>query len=119
LLLLSHKLKYDYNVLRKENKILVSFPFSSDVKRSSCVVAYAGENRMFVKGASEIVLELCDDYLDEKMKSHSLTSEFKASLNKTIESMASEGLRTLTIAYKVTHNLLPLIKLYLECLNCT
>ena len=100
LLLLTHKLKYDYNDIRKQNKVLVSFPFSSEKKRSSCVVDVNGSNRLFVKGASEIILGLCDNYIDENMTTHDLSEEFKQSLNKTIESMASEGLRTLTIAYK-------------------
>ena len=100
LLLFAHKLEQDYSEIRKKHKVLASFPFSSDKKRMSTIIDYHGNYIMHTKGASEIILELCDNFLDSNMNVQNLTSEVRNSLRKTIETMASEGLRTLTLAYK-------------------
>jgi magnesium-transporting ATPase (P-type) len=38
----------------------MKFPFSSARKRMSVIVNFKGENYIFVKGASEMVLGTCD-----------------------------------------------------------
>jgi magnesium-transporting ATPase (P-type) len=62
---LSDKLEQDYTKVRKANKVLTLFPFSSDRKRMSTVIE--GPNNRPVlhsKGASEIILGLCTRYVD-------------------------------------------------------
>lgn len=70
---------------------------------------------LFTKGASEIILGMCSEYIDERGKKVSLSEEEKSGIKeKVIEHLASEGrelftisdtysilgLRTLSIAYK-------------------
>jgi len=100
MLVLTDKLGFDYNTIRKEEKALYSFPFSSEKKRSSVIIRTQNGARLHVKGASEIILGLCDHYLDEKNSPAALGKDKVDELKKIIETMASEGLRTLCIAYK-------------------
>lgn len=100
LLVLGHKLKSDYNKIRKEENILQVFPFSSEKKRMSTIIKTEKGARIHTKGASEIILSLCDDYLDTKGQTVPLTKEKGEELKKVINTMASEGLRTLCLAYR-------------------
>lgn len=101
LIVLSDVLGHEYNEVRKQQKIVTLFPFSSDRKRMSTLVQHKAGSRLFVKGASEIILGMCDTYLDPQGKEKALTAEDKETMkSKVIESLAAEGLRTLTIAYK-------------------
>lgn len=57
--------------------------------------------RVHSKGASEIVLSKCSHYLDASGKPVRMTSDDCANLVSTVvEQMASEGLRTICVAYK-------------------
>jgi len=101
LLVLSDILGHEYNEVRKKQKIITLFPFSSDRKRMSTLVQHKAGSRLFVKGASEIILGMCDSYLDPTGKEKPLTAEDKEHMkSKVIENLAAEGLRTLSIAYK-------------------
>jgi len=101
LLVLSDLLGHEYNEVRKKQKVITLFPFSSDRKRMSTLVQHKAGARLFVKGASEIILGMCDTYLDTNGKEKALTSEDKDSMkSKVIETLAAEGLRTLSIAYR-------------------
>lgn len=46
---------------------------------------------LHTKGASEIILSLCDKYIDHSGTSITLSDTVRNSLTKTIESFASEG----------------------------
>ncbi len=59
------------------------------------------EFRVHAKGASEIVLAKCSRYLDGEGKVVELTDDKRNELIKSVvEAMASEGLRTICIAYR-------------------
>lgn len=64
------------------------------------IATYDKVSRIYTKGASEIVLGLCSTYLDKDGNKQKLSAEKKEELNATINKLASEGLRTLSIAYK-------------------
>eukprot|EP01114_Cavostelium_apophysatum_P019580 TRINITY_DN634_c0_g1_i1.p1 TRINITY_DN634_c0_g1~~TRINITY_DN634_c0_g1_i1.p1 ORF type:complete len:979 (-),score=333.99 TRINITY_DN634_c0_g1_i1:136-3072(-) len=100
LLVLSNKMGHDYAKVRKEQNVLTLFPFSSDRKRMSTLVANKSASRLYTKGASEIILGLCDTYLNAEGKVCKLQEEDIEGLKKTIDFLASEGLRTLSVAYK-------------------
>lgn len=77
------------------------FPFNSARKRMSIVVPQEkGKSRIYTKGASEIVLDLCDTELLSDGSTKPLTDASKSELTAIINSFASEGLRTLCLAYK-------------------
>ncbi len=58
-----------YHLIRKkEDKILQFIPFNSARKRACTAVRHPtidGLVRVYVKGAPEIVLDLCESYLDK------------------------------------------------------
>jgi len=86
------------------------FTFSSARKRMS-VVLVTGISRgkktaiCYTKGASEIILECCDKYLDKDGTEKELTTQVRAQLLRTIDKMAKGALRTIAIAHKTVLNL--------------
>jgi len=100
LLVLSQKLGYNYSELRKSNKVIEVFPFSSEKKRMSTIIESENGARVEVKGASEIILGLSDFYLDANEHPLPLTPDKREEVKRTIEKMASEGLRTLCLGYR-------------------
>ena len=53
------KVGVNYEEYRTNYEPKMKFPFSSARKRMSVIVNYQGENMIFVKGASEMVLATC------------------------------------------------------------
>ncbi|KAI8800516.1 hypothetical protein BJ742DRAFT_860020 [Cladochytrium replicatum] len=110
LLVLMKKIGIDYAEVRKsvvkvDNGV---WSFSSDRKRMSTLVqptaAAPGQPkkyRLYTKGASEIVLGLCTHIVDPKCTTVSpISPKTVAKLQEAIKAWASEGLRTLALAYK-------------------
>ncbi|XP_010505940.1 PREDICTED: calcium-transporting ATPase 4, plasma membrane-type-like [Camelina sativa] len=91
----------DFGAQRKEHKILKIEPFNSDKKKMSVLIALPrGGARAFCKGASEIVLKMCENVVDSSGESVPLTEERIKSISDIIEGFASEALRTLCLVYK-------------------
>lgn len=81
------------------------FTFNSSRKSMSTVLNWKFNGvsgyRLFIKGASEIILHKCKWQLGSKGKLVSFSDEDKENLIKSvIEPMASDGLRTICLAYK-------------------
>lgn len=84
------------------------FQFDSTRKRMSTVITLDDSEptehnygkRLHVKGASEIILESCNYYLDENGEKQVLSDEVKEKINDTIKSFAMQALRTIAFAYK-------------------
>lgn len=84
-------------------KIVKIEPFNSIRKRMSVLVALPGatnRSRAFCKGASEIVLEMCDKVVNANGKVVGLSDEQRKNIMEVINQFASEALRTLSIAFK-------------------
>nr|CAD1841363.1 unnamed protein product [Ananas comosus var. bracteatus] len=95
----------DFNGQRKEAKIIKLEPFNSVKKRMGVIVQLpGGAYRACSKGASEIVLASCDKFIDSKGSVVPLDEAAVKHLNNTIESFASEALRTLCLAYREVEN---------------
>ncbi|KAF7529007.1 hypothetical protein G7054_g9959 [Neopestalotiopsis clavispora] len=77
----------------RTSSLIAEFPFDSSCKRMTVVYKHAGSNsaHVYSKGALEAMLPLLD-----------ATDDFKAAITAEAESLASEGLRVLCIAQKVT-----------------
>ena len=75
--------------------------FTSAKKRMSTVVPMANSKfRLYCKGASEIVLGLCDKIMNgETGKVSRISEDDRRKANESIDKMANGGLRTLCIAY--------------------
>ncbi|CAN1256208.1 Putative calcium-transporting ATPase 11, plasma membrane-type, partial [Linum perenne] len=91
----------DLEVQRKECNILKVEPFNSVKKKMSSLVALPeGGLRAFCKGASEIVLKMCDKIVDDNGEVADLSEEQVNSISDIINEFASDALRTLCLAYK-------------------
>ncbi|KAF8470671.1 plasma membrane calcium-transporting ATPase 2 [Kalaharituber pfeilii] len=84
------------------------FPFDSARKCMGIVAATPSGYRLYVKGASEILLAKCARYIEDAMEQsrdgiHSttlITSEDRAYFENTITSYARRSLRTIALVYK-------------------
>lgn len=56
--------------MKKEYEVVHRFPFTSSRKRMSTVIEYNGRKLLIIKGASELVLKSCSDYIDFTGTSH-------------------------------------------------
>ncbi|XP_070686489.1 plasma membrane calcium-transporting ATPase 1-like isoform X2 [Pempheris klunzingeri] len=105
LLGLSLNLHRDYQTVRNEipeEKLFKVYTFNSARKSMSTVLRnHDGSYRMFSKGASEILLKKCCKTLTVNGETKIFKPRDRDSLvKKVIEPMASEGLRTICLAYK-------------------
>ncbi|KAJ9181068.1 hypothetical protein P3X46_009239 [Hevea brasiliensis] len=91
----------DFDAQRKEFQILKVEPFSSVRKKMSVLVAFPeGRLQASCKGGSEIVLKMCDKFVDDSGKVANLSEEQKRNISDVINGFASEALRTLCLAFK-------------------
>ncbi|XP_053282976.1 plasma membrane calcium-transporting ATPase 1 isoform X1 [Pleuronectes platessa] len=105
LLGLSLDLHRDYQTIRNEipeERLFKVYTFNSTRKSMSTVLKnHDGSYRMFSKGASEILLRKCCKILMGSGEANDLKSRDRDHLIKNvIEPMASEGLRTICLAYR-------------------
>ena len=98
LLVAAKKAGLDYEKSNIER--LQIFPFDSARKCMSTVVKIKSSNpELFVKGAPDIILQLCNKIqIDGKIVP--LTSAHKKSLEKNNQTMAEKALRVLAVAYR-------------------
>lgn len=86
---------------RKVCKFLKVEPFNSEKKRMSVLVALPdGKSRAFCKGASEIILKMCDRVINENGEAVPLPEEQASNLLDVINEFANEALRTLCLAFQ-------------------
>ncbi|XP_015881939.2 calcium-transporting ATPase 4, plasma membrane-type isoform X2 [Ziziphus jujuba] len=92
----------DFKTYSKEYKILKVEPFNSVRKKMSVLVAIPGDGgvRAFCKGASEIILNMCDKVLNSDGEAVPLSEEHRKSISDVINGFACEALRTLCTAFK-------------------
>ncbi|KAL2332555.1 hypothetical protein Fmac_020136 [Flemingia macrophylla] len=94
------KLGMNFELLRSNSTILHVFPFNSEKKRGGVAVKLTDSAvHIHWKGAAEIVLETCTQYLDSGGHLKSIEEE-KVFFKNAIEEMAAQSLRCVAIAYR-------------------
>ena len=108
------KYGHDYSEDRKNVEIIEMIPFSSERKRMTTRIRVDNENHgiedtkgnedtkgiiEYVKGASEIILDMCTHYIDKDGKIQVAGEEFKHGVTDQITEYAKESLRTICCAY--------------------
>mmetsp|Transcript_18500 Transcript_18500/g.32066 ORF Transcript_18500/g.32066 Transcript_18500/m.32066 type:complete len:1142 (+) Transcript_18500:48-3473(+) len=76
-----------------------TYPFSSAKKRMTTIVRKNGKWLIFVKGASEMVLEDCTHVLSKSGEVMPADEDYKAGIIQVIQQMADQGNRTMAVAY--------------------
>ncbi|XP_027343471.1 calcium-transporting ATPase 9, plasma membrane-type-like [Abrus precatorius] len=94
------KLGMNFDLIRSNSSILHVFPFNSEKKRGGVAVKLVDSAvHIHWKGAAEIVLGTCTQYLDADGHLKSIEEE-KGFFKKAIEDMAAQSLRCVAIAYR-------------------
>ncbi|CAL9088040.1 probable calcium-transporting ATPase 8, plasma membrane-type isoform X2 [Musa acuminata AAA Group] len=76
-------------------------PFNSVKKKMSALIKLPGGRvRAFCKGASEIILQMCDQLINSDGNTILLSKKQKEDIMNVINSFACEALRTLCLAFK-------------------
>jgi Ca2+-transporting ATPase len=92
---------FDARNRSKAYKILKLEPFNSVRKKMSVLVGLPGGRvQAFCKGASEIILSMCDKIIDCNGEVVDLPEDRASNVSDVINSFASEALRTLCLAVK-------------------
>ncbi|KAI8871093.1 ATP2B3 protein [Ramicandelaber brevisporus] len=91
----------DYNGIRHRSNVIRAYPFASELKTMTTVVETGDSKaRQHTKGASEIVLSHCSQYVDSTGNVQQLTESKRQDIELSISKFAGEALRTIGIAYR-------------------
>ncbi|KAF5822314.1 putative calcium-transporting ATPase [Helianthus annuus] len=91
----------NYNQETKNVKIVKVEPFNSVKKKMSVLVALSnGKLRAFCKGASEIILNMCDKIINEDGEIVQMSDKQRKAITDVINGFACEALRTICLAFK-------------------
>jgi len=101
LLLFAEQLSGNYDQIRQQLQVEQLYPFSSERKcMSTLLQAQENHQRLYTKGASEIVLQYCDRIISPRGEVTELSEEEKERIRKeVIDNFAAQGLRTICLAY--------------------
>ena len=93
---------WEYEKVRHQNKIKIQIPFNSELKKMTTVVEEGDEVFVFIKGASEIIVNMCHKHINLTGHTHTLDENEKQEIyEKVINSYAHRAYRTLGLAYKI------------------
>ncbi|KAK7255053.1 hypothetical protein RIF29_28455 [Crotalaria pallida] len=94
------KLGMNFDLIRSNSTVLHVFPFNSEKKRGGVALKLEDSAvHIHWKGAAEIVLGACTQYLDSNGDLQSIEEE-KAFFRDSIDDMAARSLRCVAIAYR-------------------
>jgi Ca2+-transporting ATPase len=85
--------------LESECPLVEELPFDSERKRMTMVRRKGDQHIAFVKGAPDVLLELCS-HIQEKGVAQPLTDNLRDAIVKANEQLASEAMRVLATAYR-------------------
>ena len=95
---------YAYEKIRKDYPSLEIFDFDSDRKRMSTVINYpqnSSDVLINVKGAPEVVIQMCTKFVAEDGSIQPITPEFREQLNTQLLNYSKQMLRGLLMAYRI------------------
>lgn len=90
----------DMDELKQKHKVLHVETFNSEKKRSGVAIRKETDNTIHVhwKGAAEMILAMCSEYIDSNGTRKSLDEE-RSKLEKIIQGMAASSLRCIAFAH--------------------
>ncbi|GKV20405.1 hypothetical protein SLEP1_g30536 [Rubroshorea leprosula] len=95
------KLGMKFDAVRKESSIIHVIPFNSEKKRGGVAIRLPDSKvHIHWKGAAEIVLAACTQYLDANDNLLAIDENKGAFFRNAIEDMATHSLRCVAIAYR-------------------
>lgn len=106
LLELARRWGFNYELIRTKFPSLNQVPFNSQRKWMASVADIQGTRTLYLKGASERIIDLCEFIYDED-QIQPFTPERKEAMRKEVISAASDTLRTIGLAYRQDNAILP------------
>lgn len=88
-------------LLRKDNPLIKEEPFSSDTKIMATMHRSKDGLRVYVKGASEELINHCNRIADQRGE-HEFNAELKATWLSESEKLAASGLRVIAVGTKIS-----------------
>lgn len=86
---------------------LDEYPFDSETRFMAVHCVAGSEKRIYFKGAEEVILPRCTQYIDENGNINTLTQKIRHKLSEKVIEMSNKALRVLALAYCVSDNLDP------------
>jgi Ca2+-transporting ATPase len=98
LLMLSNDFNMPYAQTKANYKTLFELPFDSDRKRMSTINIVDNKEVLYVKGATDEILDVCESYLDENNNIQKMTTEIKNLIKAKNTELSANALRILSFA---------------------
>ncbi|KAL4652717.1 hypothetical protein ACB092_01G251500 [Castanea dentata] len=95
------KLGMNFEAIRSESSVIHVFPFNSDKKRGGVALQLDSQIHIHWKGAAEIVLASCTQYIDAVGQLVAMDENKAMYFKKAIGDMASGSLRCVAFAYRL------------------
>ena len=86
--------------LNKDEAYGIKIPLNSERKRATVAYQRGDGYRIYCKGAPEVVLNFCSQYIGEGGQIMDMTDEFKANVLQIQSQYAKKTLRTLLTTYR-------------------
>ena len=86
---------------------LDEYPFDSETRFMAVHCVTGSEKRIYFKGAEEVILPRCTQYMDKKGNINTLTPKIRRKLSEKVIEMSNKALRVLALAYCVSESLDP------------
>lgn len=88
---------------RPQYRRVEEVPFRSETRSMSVTAQGAGGTHVFFKGAPEVVLGKCTNYIAADGSTHPLTSDVRSAIQEAVRKMSYDGLRVLATAEAPQH----------------
>lgn len=86
---------------------LNEYPFDSETRFMAVHCVTGSEKRIYFKGAEEVILPRCTQYMDENGRINTLTPKIRREISEKVIEMSDKALRVLALAYCVSDSLEP------------
>lgn len=88
-------------------RTLGEFPFDSETRFMAVHCSFGSEKRMYFKGAEEVLLPRCSQYMNSRGEKVPMTAAFRRRLEEKAAEMSDRALRVLALAMCVSDDLAP------------
>lgn len=86
---------------------LEEYPFDSETRFMAVHCAVNSEKRIYFKGAEEVIMPRCTQYMDESGEIKTLTPKIRREISDKVIEMSDKALRVLALAYCISDTLEP------------
>lgn len=96
---LFYKSLFNEDDVQRSHEIVAEFPFDSSLKRMAKIYRKENVNHVFVKGATEIILDRCTQIYNKEEPTR-ITEEKRKEIIEQVNDFAEQGYRVLSFAFK-------------------